>query len=77
MTNKIMYTYSVKSNFCSDFSLVPKSELGNEVDSKKDIYNINAVGAEDENGKDFLQIRTRYYFSSPNDKDNFLYCFYE
>lgn len=73
----IEYTYEVKPNYCSSFELVPKFELGETNDLSKDIYDVNAVGIEDENGEECLQLRTRYYFHSSENLEEFLYCYYE
>lgn len=73
----IEYTYQVKPNYCSSFELVPKFELGERNDLKKDIYDVNAVGIKDKNGEDCLQLRTRYYFFSFKNLEDFLYCYYE
>ncbi|MBK8517627.1 MAG: hypothetical protein IPL55_15485 [Saprospiraceae bacterium] len=73
MKEYINYTYKIETSFCSDFMLVPKSELGESNESTKDIYDVYAIGDTDENGIDFLILRTRYYFVSLIDKENFLF----
>lgn len=77
MKEYINYTYKIETSFCSDFMLVPKSELGESNESTKDIYDVYAIGDTDENGIDFLILRTRYYFVSLIDKENFLFCYFE
>ena len=77
MKEFINYTYIIQTSFCSDFMLVPKYELGVSNESNEDIYNVYAIGDTDENNVDFLKLRTRYYFTSLQDKENFLFCYFE
>lgn len=77
MSKKIEYTYTLKSDYCSDLRLVPKTELGHSSEYMKDIYNVYAIGDTDKSGVNFLRLRTRYYWTSQTNKEDFLHCFFE